>query len=118
MLPGYPAGVAATSPPYPTPGWATTQVYPAEWLLTRMAPKSMIETYCGVAAPVPIVDALKSHGQCCCQFVAKLSNDTAQPHGSREGWRVLTRGWRPSRLQRPVEPSPGRGKLTEVVALA
>ena len=22
-------GVAATSPPYPTPGWATTQVYPA-----------------------------------------------------------------------------------------
>ena len=29
MLPGYPAGVAATSPPYPTPGWATTQVYPA-----------------------------------------------------------------------------------------
>ena len=21
-------GVAATSPPYPTPGWATTQVYP------------------------------------------------------------------------------------------
>ncbi len=21
--------VAATSPPYPTPGWATTQVYPA-----------------------------------------------------------------------------------------
>ena len=30
MLPGYPAGVAATSPPYPTPGWATTQVYPAQ----------------------------------------------------------------------------------------
>ena len=29
MLPGYPAGVAATSPPYPTPGWATTQAYPA-----------------------------------------------------------------------------------------
>src|SRR5208337_412329 len=23
-------GVAATSPPYPTPGWATTQVYPAQ----------------------------------------------------------------------------------------
>ena len=22
-------GVAATSPPYPTPGWGTTQVYPA-----------------------------------------------------------------------------------------
>jgi hypothetical protein len=22
-------GVAATSPPYPTPGWATTPVYPA-----------------------------------------------------------------------------------------
>ena len=22
-------GVAATSPPYPTPGWETTQVYPA-----------------------------------------------------------------------------------------
>jgi hypothetical protein len=22
--------VAATSPPYPTPGWATTQVYPAQ----------------------------------------------------------------------------------------
>ena len=30
MLPGYPAGVAATSPPYPTLGWATTQVYPAQ----------------------------------------------------------------------------------------
>ena len=24
-------GVAATSPPYPTPGWATTQVYPAHY---------------------------------------------------------------------------------------
>ena len=24
-------GVAATSPPYPTPGWATTQVYPARF---------------------------------------------------------------------------------------
>ena len=23
-------GVAATSPPYPTPGWATTPVYPAQ----------------------------------------------------------------------------------------
>ena len=23
-------GVAATSPPYPTPGWVTTQVYPAQ----------------------------------------------------------------------------------------
>jgi len=23
-------GVAATSPPYQTPGWATTQVYPAQ----------------------------------------------------------------------------------------
>ena len=23
--------VAATSPPYPTPGWATTQVYPARF---------------------------------------------------------------------------------------
>jgi len=23
-------GVAATSPPYPTPGWATTQAYPAQ----------------------------------------------------------------------------------------
>ncbi len=29
MLPGYPAGVTVTSPPYPAPGWATTQVYPA-----------------------------------------------------------------------------------------
>ena len=28
-------GVAATSPPYPTPGWATTQVYPAR--ITRAA---------------------------------------------------------------------------------
>jgi hypothetical protein len=27
-------GVAATSPPYPTPGWSTTQVYPA-----RISPK-------------------------------------------------------------------------------
>ena len=27
-------GVAATSPPYPTPGWATTQVYPAQRGLT------------------------------------------------------------------------------------
>ena len=25
-------GVAATSPPYPTPGWATTQAYPANSL--------------------------------------------------------------------------------------
>ena len=25
-------GVAATSPPYPTPGWATTPVYPAHRL--------------------------------------------------------------------------------------
>ena len=24
-------GVAATSPPYPTPGWATTQAYPANF---------------------------------------------------------------------------------------
>ena len=28
-------GVAATSPPYPTPGWATTQVYPAR--ITRLS---------------------------------------------------------------------------------
>ena len=27
-------GVAATSPPYPTLGWATTQVYPARISLT------------------------------------------------------------------------------------
>ena len=37
MLPGYPAGVAATSPPYPTLGWATTQVYPARISLIRAA---------------------------------------------------------------------------------
>ena len=30
-------GVAATSPPYPTPGWATTQVYPAHRLVTPPA---------------------------------------------------------------------------------
>ena len=28
-------GVAATSPPYPTPGWATTPVYPA-----RISPRT------------------------------------------------------------------------------
>ena len=35
-------GVAATSPPYPTPGWATTQVYPAQGdkkILNRSDPK-------------------------------------------------------------------------------
>ena len=31
-------GVAATSPPYPTPGWATTQVYPAQ--RTHKEPKT------------------------------------------------------------------------------
>ena len=31
-------GVAATSPPYPTPGWATTQVYPARQALTPPSP--------------------------------------------------------------------------------
>ena len=31
-------GVAATSPPYPTPGWATTQVYPAR--ITLQGPKA------------------------------------------------------------------------------
>ena len=30
-------GVAATSPPYPTPGWATTQVYPARITCGRRA---------------------------------------------------------------------------------
>ena len=30
-------GVAATSPPYPTPGWATTQVYPAVVQVTTLA---------------------------------------------------------------------------------
>ena len=39
MLPGYPAGVAATSPPYPTLGWATTQVYPAREATDR-APRA------------------------------------------------------------------------------
>ena len=36
-------GVAATSPPYPTPGWATTQVYPARNSAKRcsdIAPRS------------------------------------------------------------------------------
>ena len=32
-------GVAATSPPYPTPGWATTQVYPARCPPTPMPPR-------------------------------------------------------------------------------
>ena len=32
-------GVAATSPPYPTPGWATTQVYPALLSCLLLAPR-------------------------------------------------------------------------------
>ena len=32
-------GVAATSPPYPTPGWATTQVYPARISRHRISPQ-------------------------------------------------------------------------------
>ena len=39
MLPGYPAGVAATSPPYPTPGWATP-VYPAQ-SVSKASPKRL-----------------------------------------------------------------------------
>ena len=39
-------GVAATSPPYPTPGWATTLVYPArivprEAIIRSSRPKSI-----------------------------------------------------------------------------
>jgi hypothetical protein len=38
--------VAATSPPYPTPGWTTTQVYPArgdvDSVITRVAGSSAI----------------------------------------------------------------------------
>ena len=34
-------GVAATSPPYPTLGWATTQVYPA-----RISPVNQKSTTC------------------------------------------------------------------------
>ena len=33
-------GVAATSPPYPTLGWATTQVYPAPSLPNRSDPQA------------------------------------------------------------------------------
>ncbi len=41
-------GVAATSPPYPTPGWATTQVYPA-----RITPWRMVKKYCEAAGIDP-----------------------------------------------------------------
>ncbi len=62
MLPGYPAGVAATSPPHPTLGWATTQVYPAricfvhEWKLDGEAAISATITLAavgGTGAPKP-----------------------------------------------------------------
>ena len=33
-------GVAATSPPYPTLGWATTQVYPAQFPIPNSRPPS------------------------------------------------------------------------------
>ena len=33
-------GVAATSPPYPTLGWATTQVYPARKSRHRNSPRN------------------------------------------------------------------------------
>ena len=35
-------GVAATSPPYPTPGWATTQVYPAQALIVSTGLKERL----------------------------------------------------------------------------
>ena len=39
--------VAATSPPYPTPGWGTTQVYPARIVQLRQPLRSIggIDTY-------------------------------------------------------------------------
>ena len=40
-------GVAATSPPYPTPGWATTQVYPAHAL--PCPPRSLPSGYLDIA---------------------------------------------------------------------
>ena len=37
-------GVAATSPPYPTPGWATTQVYPARITRDHSEPEARDDT--------------------------------------------------------------------------
>ena len=39
-------GVAATSPPYPTPGWATNPVYPAHYPHTWSATRTSL---CGIA---------------------------------------------------------------------
>ena len=38
-------GVAATSPPYPTPGWATTQVYPARIVPTPNCPDTELSLW-------------------------------------------------------------------------
>ena len=37
-------GVAATSPPYPTPGWATTPVYPARCPQSPLTPRSPLRS--------------------------------------------------------------------------
>ena len=49
-------GVAATSPPYPTPGWGTTQVYPAQ--ITREGRKAhRIGLWWAVSLLAPILCA-------------------------------------------------------------
>src|SRR5208337_4266226 len=55
-------GVAATSPPYPTPGWATTQVYPAPDLLDEGAPRRADRPHSGLHDDRP--GGRGGHGRC------------------------------------------------------
>ena len=57
-------GVAATSPPYPTPGWATTQVYPAR--ITHGGSNCSVATI--------------GHDNCTCHERGVSSNGTVMEH--------------------------------------